>query len=97
MADDDKRRFWWCGGKDGVGHVVGELGYVDLRNVGRVSVLLLYEQALATPPAEIPPVRAKLFGTVLEVQCTCCDQRFNWWMGEAGMQRLLERVLARKN
>lgn len=90
----NQRTFWWCGGKDGVGHVVGELAYVNLR-VGRVTALLLYEDAQDELPGEVPPLRQRLIGTALDIQCTCCGNQFDWYAGQATLNRMLNNMKMR--
>ena len=88
----EERTFWYCGGKTGLGHVVGELGHLDFPS-GRVTTLLLYEEALMEPPDLVPPARVSaIVGTVMGIQCSRCHNRFNWYVGLATFQKLMDAV-----
>ena len=86
---ENKRTFWYCGGMAASGHVVGELGSVDLQKEVTVTALLLYAQSLDAPPEQLPCLRGRIVGTVLDIQCTCCDNKINWYIGQAAMARML--------
>jgi hypothetical protein len=90
----DERRFWYCGGKTGIGHVVGELVYVKLmHHCGGQTALMQYEQSLDAPPDDSPPARNDaIVGTVKGMHCTLCSNTFDWYAGEAAMERLKERI-----
>jgi hypothetical protein len=84
----DNRIFWWCGGQDGAGHVVGELGTVDLE-CGKVTGLMLYKESVWMPPKIMPPLRMRLIGTALDISCTLCKNKYHWHMGEGALTKLL--------
>ena len=90
--DDPKpttgRRFWWCGGKEGSGHVVGEISHKDLQEGGRVKALLVYETSLEAPPEDVPPMRGVVV-TGYDLQCTMCKAQFEWYPNIASLKRLL--------
>lgn len=88
-----ERRFWWCGGKAGYGHVVGEIVHMDLQISGRVTALVLFEDALFGPPTGIPPDRGYVvsgFG----IPCSLCKNRFDWYPSLESLNKLLERYKA---
>jgi len=85
----NERRFWLCRN----GHIMGEIKKISLRpDGGQVSALMLYENSLACeaiPPAELPPLRQKLIGNALEIKCTLCEQRRDWFIGEDAFEHLM--------
>jgi hypothetical protein len=87
----DNRTFWWCGGKDGVGHVVGELGEIEIES-GKVTGLFLYQESIWTPPKIMPPLRMRLIGTALDIKCTQCQCKFNWYIGQGALIKLSECI-----
>jgi hypothetical protein len=86
---DPKRKYWWCGGKTGAGHIVGELGHIDMQIAGRVKVLLLYEESVDAPAEEVPPLRERLV-TGFEVHCTKCANQFDWYPSLESLNKLLK-------
>lgn len=82
------RQFWWCGGKEGCGHVVGEIGHKDLQEGGRVKALLVYETSLEAPPDNVPAVRALVI-TGYDMQCTIDHAKFDWYPSIMALRRLL--------
>lgn len=92
------RRFWWCGGKDGIGHVVGEVVRVDMQRPNRqgsvnLPALYQYEKSLPMPPDDVPPARnGAVIGTSLGMHCTCCNKTYDWYQGEAAMSKLLALI-----
>jgi hypothetical protein len=92
---ENTRTFIWCGRQDGAGHVVGELGWTKVDR-GWISALLLYEQSLDAPPDQIPLLRMEaILGTVKGVHCTCCQNRFDWYFGQASMSRMARLITER--
>jgi hypothetical protein len=83
-----KRKFWWCGGRDGCGHVVGEIGHIDMHKAGRVKVLLLYEQSLDVPPCDIPLLRERLI-SAFNIRCTLCSNQFEWYPNIESFNKLM--------
>lgn len=93
MSQPPDRRFWYCGGKTGVGHVVGELVYVELlHGSGRQTALLQYEQSQYWPPLAYLPLARNdaIVGTCKGMHCTLCENTFDWYAGKAAMQRILK-------
>jgi hypothetical protein len=84
------RKFWWCGGKDGCGHVVGEIGYKDLQAGDRMTGLLVYETSLDTPPKDMPKDRG-LMVTGFGYSCTLCPNTYDWYPSLASLRKLLSR------
>lgn len=72
------RKYWWCGGKIGCGHIVGEVGQRDLQKGGRVKVLLVYERSLDVAPTEVQPVRGQVV-SCFGFQCTQCANQYDWY------------------
>lgn len=92
MMQPTERRFWYCGGRTGVGHVVGELVYVRLMFSESVQTALMqYEHSLLDPPYDTcPPARNDaIVGTVKGLHCTLCSNTFDWYAGDAAMKRIL--------
>ena len=89
-----QRRFWYCGGKTGIGHVVGELVYVALMREGcRQTALRQYEQSLDAPPEAVPPARNDcIVGTCKGMHCTLCANTFDWYAGDAAMKQILREL-----
>jgi hypothetical protein len=86
---------WLCQGK--TGHVLGISVRVKIEAQGgrRVHVdrLIKFRQAIDTD-AEQPDavdVDCEIEGTVYDIRCSVCGARRTWWMGEAALERLLER------
>lgn len=84
----NKRTFWYCGGKKDCGHVVGEIGHMDLQKGGSMKVLLLYEQSLDAPPDEVPPLRGRM-PSVFDAQCTKCKNKFEWYLSLESLNKLM--------
>lgn len=84
----NRRKFCWCGGRDGCGHVVGELTYRDFQEGGRVTMLAVYESATVSPPDEMPELR----GTIASgygMHCTLCENEWDWYFSRASLDKLL--------
>jgi hypothetical protein len=92
MPPKMRREFWYCGGKTGDGHVVGELVYVNLLHFsGKQTALMQYEQSRQEPPEDVPPARIDaIIGTVKGMHCTLCSNTFDWYAGDAAMKRILK-------
>jgi hypothetical protein len=87
-SDPNARQFWWCGGKEGCGHVVGEIGHKDMQEGGRMKVLLVYEQSLDVPPIDVPTLRGQV-PSGFEMRCTLCNSLWEWYLSKASLNKLL--------
>ena len=84
----DVRKFWWCGGKKGCGHIVGEIAYTHVRQGGKASMLRVFEQSLSAPPTGEPVLRGVVISG-LGLQCTLCTNRFDWYPSLEALKTLL--------
>lgn len=84
------RKYWWCGGKTGCGHIVGEVGQRELQKGGAVKVLSVYEQSLDAAPTEAQPVRGQVV-SCLGFRCTKCGKLYDWYPSLNVLNRLVAR------
>lgn len=84
----NKRQYWWCGGRNGCGHVVGEISHKELQTGGKVKVLLVYETSLEEAPIDIPPDRGMIV-TGFRIPCTICAKTFDWYPSIESLNKLL--------
>ena len=95
MNQLDGMKRWKCPN----GHVLGVTQEKLVEQNGRkffVDRMILFRQAL-DPQAEIPEdvdVIAALEGTTLDVRCSVpgCGGVRTWYMGEAALERLIEKI-----
>jgi hypothetical protein len=86
---------WLCRGK--TGHVLGVSVRVRVETEKRtyyVDRLLKFRQAVdpaADQPAEIE-VDCEVEGTAYDIRCTVCGATRTWWMGEAALERFVEKA-----
>ncbi len=80
-------------------HVLGIIERVQVSSDGRkyhVTRLMLFRHAIDLEPEsfvrlEDVDVLANIEGTA-NIRCSCCNEIRTWWMGEAAMERFLEKV-----
>lgn len=84
----NNRRYWYCGGRTGFGHVVGEISHKDINGIGKVTALLIYDKSLPVPPSEIPPDRGMVI-TGFGMRCTICSNTFDWYPSLESLNKLL--------
>ena len=72
------------------GHVIGEIKRIIYYGAN-VKSLLLFNQSIAGPdvPEELPPLRAKIIGSAIELCCTICASKVNW--GQEAFDALMSR------
>ncbi len=82
----NERRLWWCP----KGHIMGEIKRVVVGE-HQVRALMLYEKSVeqADVPASLPALRGKVIGSMDDIQCTVCNHKRDWIIGQDGMQELL--------
>jgi hypothetical protein len=87
---------WKCGH----GHVLGVVRRMPVSADGRTvyaTRLMLFRQAIdpKVGASQDGDVIAVIEGTTLDVRCSIpgCKATRTWWIGEAGMERLLERMV----
>ena len=84
------RTFFWCGRRRGEGHIVGEIGTVELRTGGRTTALMQYETSVAFEPVEVPAVRGKVISGY-GMHCTVCGREYEWYPSLESLRRLMSR------
>ena len=83
----NERRFW----RAGCGHILGETKRVA-SGTGTARALMLYESSVEQEPAELPPLRGRVIGSMDAIRCTLCGRQRDWIIGEDALSGLIERV-----
>lgn len=94
----DGARQWRCKN----GHVLGLVVRSRVRGERddyHVTRLLLFRHAIDLDVDDVRPIEevdviAMVEGTTLNVTCSICGEKRTWWIGEAAIQRLMERIFA---
>lgn len=81
-------KYWWCGGKTGCGHIVGEIARRELQKGGTVKVLNVYEQSLDVAPTEAPLVRGQVV-SCFGFRCTKCGNLYDWYPSLESLNRIV--------
>jgi hypothetical protein len=90
-----ERKLKWCKH----GHIMGEIKKITTRE-RHVQALMLYEQSveLENVPDELPPLRGRVIGDVLEIRCTICKAAMiDWEIGQDAFNALMAHYPGRKD
>jgi hypothetical protein len=96
LSDGRSGKLWTCDRNSG--HVLGVVMRVEVD--GRfANQLLLFRHTINVGEAHehktvmLPEVKTMGYpeGTMHDIECELCEQKRTWWMGEAALERFLER------
>lgn len=82
-------KLWKCKNN----HVLGIVQRVQIGSDGDnywTTRLALFRQAIDADEAVDIDVIANIEGTVTDIRCSVCGEVRTWWLGEAGLERLLK-------